>query len=97
MKVLLSLVLEVDLGRELLRERDRAPNLLDILSRVLLRLSTWFISSWLSCCVPSSSRLPWVLVVSTTCHPTIEIHARIRIVVVASSIVVADECVCAGY
>jgi len=27
MKVLLSLVLEVDLGRELLRERDRAPNL----------------------------------------------------------------------
>ena len=33
--------------------------LFDILSRVLLKLSTWFINSSLSCWVPSSSLLSW--------------------------------------
>jgi len=50
--------LEPDLARSLLRERERAPNLLDMLSKVLLRLSTCCISSRLSCWVPSSSLLP---------------------------------------
>ena len=38
--------------------QTRYSHLLDILSRVLLRLSTCSMSSLLSCWVPSSSRLP---------------------------------------